>query len=106
MAIEDGYFLGKFLEGRDLEEITDVQSALARYDDERVAYTNRVTAFAREMGRSFHGAPWHRRIRRDLMLDYTKIPDRRISDGYQRGAEHLLRSILATEATPSGAPES
>ena len=97
MAIEDGYFLGRFLEGIDLADSAAVLTALTRYDSERVAYTNGVTGFARALGRSFHNDSWLARRRRDFMLDWTKIPDRRISDGYQAGAHRLLRSILATQ---------
>lgn len=98
MAIEDGYFLGKYLDGVDLSDSDRLRAALERYDAERVAYTNRVTAFARALGRSFHNASWLARRRRDFMLDWTKIPDRRISDGYQSGAHRLLKAMLDAEA--------
>lgn len=98
MAIEDGFFLGRVLRGRDLADGEDVASALQDYDDQRVAYTNRVTTFARGLGDMFHNASWPRRVVRDFMLDHTKIPERRISDGYQKGAHYLLRSMLDAES--------
>lgn len=98
MAIEDGYFLGKFLGGRDLSNPTDLAEGLAKYDKERVEYTNKTTAFARTIGKMFHNTPWIGRRVRDFMLDYTKIPDKQISKGYTDDAQALLRSILQADS--------
>lgn len=97
MAIEDGFFLGKFLQGRDLSNPAELAEGLRLYDAERVDYTNKMTAFARGVGRMFHGVPWARRKIRDFMLDYTKIPDRQIGNGYTEDAQVLLKSILSAE---------
>ena len=97
MAIEDGFFLGKFLAGKDLSSRAQLDEALARYDDARVAYTNKTTAFARTMGRVFHGAPWIGRKVRDFVFDHTRIPDKQISKAYTEDAQLLLKSILAAD---------
>ena len=94
MAIEDGYFLGKALQGRDLSNISVLTEGLTIYDDQRVDYTNKVTSFARFLGRMFHGAPKPLRKVRDFFLDHTKIPDKQISKGYTEDAQKLLRAIL------------
>jgi len=97
MAIEDGFFLGRFLEGRDLSDREQLQAGLAQYDQARVEYTNKTTAFARQIGRMFHGAPWAQRKVRDFLLDHTRIPDRQISKAYTEDAQLLLKSILEAD---------
>jgi 2-polyprenyl-6-methoxyphenol hydroxylase-like FAD-dependent oxidoreductase len=105
MAIEDGFFLGRFLTGVDLSDRAAVSAALGRYDAERVAYCNRVTEFARTLGRVFHNLPRPARRVRDVVLDHTRIPDRQISKGYTADAQVLLESILSTERETVAAPE-
>lgn len=97
MAIEDGYFLGKFLEGLDLSDPVQLQKGLSHYDGARVQYTKKTTAFARSIGRVFHSAPWAGRKLRDFLLDHTRIPDRQISKAYTEDAELLLKSILEAD---------
>ena len=97
MAIEDGYFLGKFLSGRDLSDLEQVTEGLERYDSERVDYTNRVTEFAKTLGIVFHRVPWVVRRFRDFMLDHTKVPDKAINKGYTEDALLLLESILSEQ---------
>jgi 2-polyprenyl-6-methoxyphenol hydroxylase-like FAD-dependent oxidoreductase len=99
MAIEDGFFLGKFLAGRDLRDISQVQAALQAYDDERVGYCNRTTAFARTMGKVFHNIPAPVRRFRDFMLDHTSIPGKQIDKGYTKDAQLLLESILKADGS-------
>ncbi|QSE77756.1 FAD-dependent oxidoreductase [Rhodococcus koreensis] len=99
IAIEDGYFLGKALEGRDLSDPQSLREGLAVYDDQRVAYTNKVTSFARFLGRMFHNAPKPVRKVRDFFLDHTKIPDKQISKGYTEDAQKLLRAILDADTS-------
>lgn len=98
MAIEDGFFLGRFLAGRDLSDSAQLTAGLAEYDRARVAYTNKTTAFARSIGRVFHGAPWPGRKLRDFLLDHTSLPDRQISKAYTEDAQLLLTSILQADA--------
>jgi 2-polyprenyl-6-methoxyphenol hydroxylase-like FAD-dependent oxidoreductase len=98
MAIEDGFFLGKYLAGRNLADRTQVETGLKRYDEQRVDYCNGVTAFARTLGKVFHNAPWPLRRFRDFMLDHTRIPDRQISKGYTQDAQVLLKAILDADS--------
>ena len=95
MAIEDGFFLGKFLAGRDLSNARDLQQGLQRYDKQRVAYTNATTAFARFLGRAYHGIPAPLRKLRDYFLDNSALPGKQISKKYTQDAQSLLRDILA-----------
>lgn len=98
MAIEDGYFLGQYLRGANLADLTQLHSGIRQYENQRLPYTNNVTTFARMIGRTFHGLPKPARIVRDLLLDHTSIPDRQISKGYTKDAQILLRSLLDAEA--------
>ena len=97
MAIEDGYFLGQYLEGRDLSDAASLAEGLAKYDAQRVQYTNNTTAFARSVGKMFHNSPWLARRIRDFMFDHTQVPAKQMSRGFSEEAQGLLRSILETE---------
>jgi 2-polyprenyl-6-methoxyphenol hydroxylase-like FAD-dependent oxidoreductase len=103
MAIEDGYFLGRLLADRDLSDRAAVAEGLRRYDAQRVEYCNRVTGFARSMGRVFHNAPWPARRLRDFMLDRTPIPRKLINRGYTDEAHELLEAILRADGVGSPA---
>jgi len=105
MAIEDGFFLGRYLAGADLADQSQIDQALKRYDDQRVKYCNRVTSFARTLGNVFHNLPWPARRVRDFMLDHTRIPDKQISKGYTEDAQLLLEAILEADgAEAEGTP--
>jgi 2-polyprenyl-6-methoxyphenol hydroxylase-like FAD-dependent oxidoreductase len=97
MALEDGYFLGKYLQGVDLSDETALQSGLLKYDNQRVKYTNNVVGFARTLGKTFHNASKPVRMLRDFMLDYTKIPERQIIKNSVKEAETLLKTVLDLE---------
>lgn len=101
MAIEDGFFLGRFFADKDLSNIGEVTEALKAYDAQRVNYTNQVTVFARQVGDMFHAWPWYRRRVRDFALDHTKGPQKQMSEGFSAEAQTLLASILASESTPA-----
>lgn len=94
MSIEDGFFLGKYLAGRDLASLADLKQGLLRYDQERVDYTNKTTAFARFLGRAYHSIPAPMRKLRDLFLDNSGIPGKQISKNYTQDAQNVLRAIL------------
>jgi 2-polyprenyl-6-methoxyphenol hydroxylase-like FAD-dependent oxidoreductase len=97
MALEDGYFLGKYLQGVDLSDITALKSGLLKYENQRVDYTNGVVGFARTLGKAFHNAPKPVRMARDFMLDHTKIPERQIIKNSVKEAETLLKTVLELE---------
>jgi 2-polyprenyl-6-methoxyphenol hydroxylase-like FAD-dependent oxidoreductase len=94
MAIEDGYFLAKYLRGRDLSDHKALEIGLRRYDDQRVNYTNQTTAFARFLGRLYHGVPAPLNRLRDLFLDHSSLPEKLISKGVTSEAQALLRAVL------------
>lgn len=85
------------LEGKDLSSQVLLDKALALYDEARVDYTNKTTAFARTMGRAFHGAPWMGRKVRDFSFDHTRIPNKQISKACTEDARLLLKSVLAAD---------
>lgn len=103
MAIEDGFFLAKYLEGCDLSNPGALQAGLQRYDTQRVSYTNQTTAFARFLGRLYHGVPAPLSRLRDLFLDHSNLPAKMISKGVTRDAQALLRAVLeADDSTRRG----
>lgn len=94
MAIEDGFFLAKYLKGRNLSDFSSLQAGLNRYDAQRVAYTNQTTAFARFLGRLYHGVPAPFNRLRDFFLDHSSLPAKMISKGVTAEAQALLRAVL------------
>ena len=97
MALEDGYFLGKYLQGVDLSNLSDLKEGLNKYDRQRVGYTNNVVGFARILGEVFHCLPESARKFRDLLFDYTKMPEYQIVMNSTQEAESLLKVILELE---------
>ena len=104
MALEDGYFLGKYLQGIDLSDATAIRTGLGKYDNQRVKYTNHVVGFARTLGKIFHNSPKPVRILRDFLMDYTKIPERNIVKNSIEEAETLLRTVLELEKANNTLP--
>lgn len=98
MAIEDGFFLGKSLQGYDLSDPVAIQKGLSDYDALRVKYTNDVVEFARVIGKTFHNAPKPVRMLRDFLFDYTKIPERQIVKSMTGEAVMLLKAVIQAEA--------
>lgn len=93
MAIEDGFFLGRYLRGRDLSDAASLHEGLKKYDDERLSYCNDATAFARTLGRVFHNTPRPVRMLRDFMLNNTKLMEKNITKNYLGEAASLLQRI-------------
>lgn len=94
MAIEDGFFLAKYLAGTDLSDAHALAKGLRRYDEQRVDYTNQTTAFARFLGRMYHGVPAPLNRLRDLFLDHSSLPAKMIRKGVTEEAQALLRAVL------------
>mgnify|MGYP000568754154 CR=1 FL=1 len=93
MAIEDGYFLGRALGGRDLGDRDGMAQAFARFEEERVDYVNHQVEFARELGSRFHHAPAPVAWLRDKVFDNTPILQRLIEKDYLRDAEIMSLSL-------------
>ena len=94
MAIEDGYFLGKYLKEADFSDPASLQAALKKYEDLRRPYTNYTTKFARNLGRVYHNIPTPLRYVRDFMLDNVAATGRNIEKGVTEEAASLLRLVL------------
>lgn len=94
MSIEDAFFLAKFLKGKDLSDITALQEGLQKYEAERLEFTNKTTAFARGLGKFYHGLPAPLAYLRDLFLDNSSKPGKEIAKGYTEEAQSILRAIL------------
>ena len=97
MAIEDGYFVGKYLKEADLSSKTSITEALQKYDDLRRPYTNYTTKFARNLGRVYHNIPGPLRGLRDFMLDNFDSVGKKIEDGFTEDAKQVLEHVLSEE---------
>ncbi|PYH82660.1 FAD/NAD(P)-binding domain-containing protein [Aspergillus uvarum CBS 121591] len=87
MAIEDGYFLARALDGVDLRDVRACTAAFEIYEAQRVDYVNHNMEFARFLGRMFHGLPRPLAYVRDLVFDYTPFLKRFLGEGYLKKAE-------------------
>ncbi|MBU6529623.1 FAD-dependent oxidoreductase [Streptomyces mayonensis] len=76
MGIEDGYFLGRALAGRNLTDLAQVAAALTEYEEPRKAHTAWQTELAYRNGRLFHHTSAPLRPFRDLILDRTSFLQR------------------------------
>lgn len=93
MAIEDGYYLAKYLDGVDLCDKSAVAAGFELYEQKRVDYVNHNMEFARFLGRVFHSLPWPLAWVRDKIFDYTPFLSYYLSDGYLRKAEDETMSL-------------
>ncbi|RLL94108.1 hypothetical protein CFD26_102932 [Aspergillus turcosus] len=87
MAIEDGYYLAKALDGVDLRHNKAVTAGFEIYETQRVDYVNGNVEFARFLGRMFHSVPWPPAKIRDFIFDYTPVLRRYLTYGYLAKAE-------------------
>lgn len=87
MAIEDGYYLAKSLEGVDLQDLRAVSAGFEIYESQRIDYVNHNMEFARFLGRMFHSLPWPLAKLRDLIFDYTPFFSHFMKNGYLQKAE-------------------
>lgn len=86
MAIEDGYFLAKYLDGRELTATT-TKDAFEKFEAQRVEYVNTQVEFARTLGKVFHRVPKPLAKFRDFLFDNTKILEKNLVKGYLKAAE-------------------
>jgi 2-polyprenyl-6-methoxyphenol hydroxylase-like FAD-dependent oxidoreductase len=84
MAIEDGCYLAKYLDGADLRVKAVVNAGFELHEQKRVDYVNHNMKFARFLGRLFHSLPWPLAWVRDMIFDYTPFLSYFLSDGYLR----------------------
>lgn len=93
MAIEDGWWLAKLLQGTDLADPKALAAGLARYDQQRVAFTNKNAIIARRMGYLFHRTPWPLSVLRDLVFDHTGFLEKALVQNYLKDAELQMESL-------------
>jgi 2-polyprenyl-6-methoxyphenol hydroxylase-like FAD-dependent oxidoreductase len=93
MAIEDGWWLAKCLEGLDLARPDDLARGLAHYDRQRVAYTNKNAKLARYLGYLFHRSPWPLSVLRDLVFDHTRFLEAMLVNSYLKDAETQMETL-------------
>lgn len=93
MAIEDGYFLAKFLDGKELSDPSAVRQGFADFEKQRVAYCNHQVEFARTLGNIFHKLPYPLAKMRDLLYDNTQILNKQIQKDYLSDQETMCLSM-------------
>ena len=101
MAIEDGYFLAKALDGIDLRDSLAVKAAFEIYEKQRVDYVNHNMEFACFLCKMFHSMPRPLANTRDLIFDYTPILSNFLGKGYLKKAEEetlSLKELLSARA--------
>lgn len=93
MAIEDGYFLAKFLDGKALNDRSVVEQGFADYEKQRVTYANHQVEFARTLGNIFHKMPYPLARMRDFVYDHTQILNKQIQKDYLGVQESMCLSM-------------
>lgn len=93
MAIEDGYFLARSLEGVDLRDSRAVSAGFEIFEGQRVEYVNHNMEFARFLGTMFHSLPWPLTRIRDFIFDYTPFLAHFLKDGYLKQAEEETMNL-------------
>jgi 2-polyprenyl-6-methoxyphenol hydroxylase-like FAD-dependent oxidoreductase len=89
MAIEDGYFLARALADKDLTNLSQIEAACKRYEDERVDYVTHHVEFARKLGDQFHKAPAPVAWLRDMIFDNTGVLEKLIKKDYLSDSEKM-----------------
>lgn len=81
MAIEDGYFLGKFLDGKPLEDDV-VRRAFDRFEETRIDYVNKHVEHARQFGKMIHNVPYVAGVVRNMFFNRSDMIRQRLEHGY------------------------
>jgi 2-polyprenyl-6-methoxyphenol hydroxylase-like FAD-dependent oxidoreductase len=87
MAIEDGYFLAKALDGIDLQDKRAINAGFELFEKQRVSYVNHNVEFARQIGWVFHSIPRPLAWLRDMIFDYTPVLSNVLKNGYLKQSE-------------------
>ncbi|SOD98047.1 FAD-dependent oxidoreductase [Blastococcus haudaquaticus] len=80
MSIEDGWFIGRALEGVDLTDLAAVRQALQSYEEPRKPHTKFQVDMAYRNGQMFHHAPRPLQPIRDLVFDRTPFLQKVVGD--------------------------
>lgn len=71
----------------------ELAAALAKYEAQRVDYTNKQAIFARYLDYVFHRLPWPLRTIRDAVFDHTRFLERMLVKNYLRDAEAQMLAL-------------
>ncbi|KAJ5274013.1 FAD/NAD(P)-binding domain-containing protein [Penicillium angulare] len=93
MAIEDGYFLAKSLDGVNLRDSSAVNAGFEVFEKQRVEYVNHNMEFARFSGHVFHSLPWPVAKLRDWIFDYTPLLGNLLRKDYLKKAEEQTMNM-------------
>lgn len=93
MAIEDGFWLARSLAGIDLADRQQLAQGLARYDTQRVSYTNKHATMARRMGYLFHRAPGPLAALRDAVFNHTGFLEHVLVKNYLKDSEDQMLAL-------------
>ncbi|CAG8022170.1 unnamed protein product [Penicillium salamii] len=93
MAVEDGYFLARALDGVDLRDGAAVRAGFEVFEKQRVDYVNHNMEFARFSGYMFHSLPWPLAKIRDWIFDYTPILGNLLKKDYLKKAEEQTMNM-------------
>jgi 2-polyprenyl-6-methoxyphenol hydroxylase-like FAD-dependent oxidoreductase len=99
MAIEDGYFIAKFLDGVDLRNQPAISAGFELYEKQRVDYVNHNVEFARFLGRMFHCVPRPFAWIRDWIFDYTPVLSNFLKTGYLKKSEEETLGLKELQVT-------
>lgn len=93
MAIEDGYFLARFLNGKDFSFSASIRHGFEQYEKARVNYVNHNVEFARKLGGIFHSQPYPVAKIRDFVFDNTGFLNKMIRRDYLGDQEAMCLSM-------------
>ncbi|KAH9905751.1 hypothetical protein F4778DRAFT_678099 [Xylariomycetidae sp. FL2044] len=99
MAVEDGYYLAKALDGVDLRDKRAVSAGFEVYEGHRVDYVNHNMEFARMLGKVFHALPYPLAWIRDCILDFTPFLKHFLGKGYLEKAEKETMNLQELRVT-------
>ena len=99
MAIEDGYYLARALDGVDLRDLQSFKAGCEIYEGQRVDYVNHNMEFARFLGKLFHAVPRPFANIRDLIFDHTPVLSRYLKEGYLKKAEEETLRLKELQVT-------
>lgn len=90
MSVEDGYFIGKALEGVDGTDSSAVRGALQKFEDARKPHTGPVSQGAYITGKIFHRVPAFLRPLRDFIFDHTSFLQKNQGDAVPA---HIIKQL-------------
>ena len=93
MSIEDGYFLGRALNGLNLTDRDALSAALLSYEVKRQQHTADVSQAAYAAGQMFHHVPRLLRPLRDFVFDHTSLMQKQQGDAVPARSVRQLAAI-------------